>query len=204
MLRLADVGEKNRIATLYLREGGRVAAVARGARGSSRRFGGGLDHFVRARFTFARTRTGLPVLNELSIVEPYEGLRGDVLAYAAASFVTELVLETTAEHDPSPRAYDWLVTCLGQTCAAPFDTVLAFQLGWFQCLGVLPPLDPEGLREAGFPLLSAEERDGANALVAFRSVSPDSRRAVGRLTKALRERVLTRPMKSEAFLRELL
>ena len=45
VVRLVDYGEADRIVTLMTRDFGKVAALARGARRSGRRFGGGLGLF---------------------------------------------------------------------------------------------------------------------------------------------------------------
>ena len=46
VLRLVDTGEADRVVTLLTRERGKVAAYARGARASRRRFGGSLEPFT--------------------------------------------------------------------------------------------------------------------------------------------------------------
>lgn len=210
ILRVTDYGEKHRIVTLFLREQGRASALARGARSSTRRFGGGLDLFVRTQVQFARSgANALPVLAELNVIDTYEGLHADVTRYAVASFFAELVLETTAERDPSPAGYAWLTRCLASLASwtpESTDLLLAFQLGWFHTLGILPPLTDEAFASASLPALSDDERSAANELVETLALSDGrpGRHAIGRLTRTLRERVLNKPLRSETFLRELL
>ena len=80
VLRLVDHGERNRIVTLFTPEHGRVAAMARSARGKSRRFGGHLDLFHRgdAMLAHSRRQGGMSTLTGFEVRATYEAIRNYV------------------------------------------------------------------------------------------------------------------------------
>jgi recombinational DNA repair protein (RecF pathway) len=211
VLRLTDYRDRDRIVTLFSRQAGRISAVGRGARGSQKRFGGTLDLFVHAEVVLPVGR-GMATLGELRPISVHEALRADLTKFAIASFIAELVLVTTPEAQPAPEAFDWLVANLATLDASPSaerrDLLLGFQLGWFHHHGVLPPLDAVHLAEAGLPILDDDTADAARALLRPKLevvvLDREQTRALGALTKAVRERLVDRPLHSYDFLAQLL
>jgi DNA repair protein RecO len=213
ILRLIDHGEKHRIVTFYTPTHGRIAAIARGARGSIRRFGGHLDlfHHGQAILNIRSTGTRLAVLNGFSATQPFEGIRRDIVRFAIASFWAELVLTCTAEGNPSENQYSLLLDALTrlnnseQECRR--DLILAFQLQWFFAMGVLPDLDEESLHSAQLPMLNEQTMALARALLSGMDIPELDGPLfanVGVLTRALRERVVGRQLVSIPFLFQML
>ncbi len=211
ILRLVDHAEKNRVVTFFTAEHGPLAAYARNARGSKRRFGGHLDLFHRGEAEFGRRKTGLATLTSFEVREPREGLRTDVVRFAIASFFAELVLQTTAEGDANPAQFEVLIDCLDRLATGHEserrDLILAFQLRWFDAMGNLPPLTEAGLAQARLPYLEPQPMAIARGLRAGVDIPElDAARftAVGALTRALRGRCLSRPLESTRFLHQVL
>ncbi|MCP4600541.1 MAG: DNA repair protein RecO [Proteobacteria bacterium] len=102
LLRSVDYGESDRIVTLFLREIGKISALARGARKSWRRFGGALELFSLSEVTVVpgQGRSRLWRLEEASLISSHAGLARDLNRIGAASFILELVRETIPEHEP--------------------------------------------------------------------------------------------------------
>ena len=86
VLRTVDTGESDRVVTLLSRERGKVAAFARGARASRRRFGGSLEPFTlvtaEVRERPARTCSGSTRSRRC---EAFGGIRGDLARIACAA-----------------------------------------------------------------------------------------------------------------------
>ena len=213
ILRRIEHGERNRIITFFTQEHGKVTAYARGARGVSKRFGGQLDLFQLGAVTFGRRRqaSSMAVLSEFQIHSAYLGVRADITKFAIASFWAELALTTSADHDPAPEHFTLLCNALSalerSDVSSRRDLILGFQLRWFDSMGVLPPLDDEGLSRANLPILSERSLAIARALVQGVSIEElDAEHAdeVGSLTRSIRHGVIQKSMASAQFLHQVL
>jgi DNA repair protein RecO len=212
IIRLVDQGERNRIVTLLTAERGRIATIARGARGKSRRFGGHLDLFHQGKAVVSRRgRSGLATLQKFDVQQPFEGIRQDIVKFAVASFLIELVAHTTVDESSDKSQYALVAQMLGELAQKPSafarHVLLKFQLRWFYLLGLLPELTDEGLVNAQLTHISSDSIAVAQAYFEGRldDCEEDEHTAdVGRLTRELRRRVLSRPLASESFLRQVL
>jgi len=212
VLRMIDHGETGRIVTFYTPTLGRIAAMARGARGKSRRFSGHLDLFHRGEATLKSSRRGgLATLAEFSAGQLYDSLRQDLERFATASFFVELVLMSTVDHDPAADQFALIAEALETVATSdrPLrpDVILSFQLRWFDALGELPDLSGGDLADAHLPHLDDGAIAVARALsqgVNVRDLDEARFRAVGALTRALRHRISGRPMASSTLLSQLL
>jgi DNA repair protein RecO (recombination protein O) len=92
VLRAVDFGESDLVVHLLLPGSGRLAAIAKGARRSTRRFPGVLDLFNRLRVEIERSRRGaLARIEHARLVDAHVGLRGDARRFALACFLLELL-----------------------------------------------------------------------------------------------------------------
>ena len=98
LLRSVDYGESDRVLTLLSEERGKIAAIARGARSSRKRFGGALEPFALLEVSLARGRGSLPRLAEASLLRAYAGLSRSLGRVGAAGFALELSGEVLPEH----------------------------------------------------------------------------------------------------------
>jgi DNA repair protein RecO (recombination protein O) len=144
VLRTVDTGEADRVVTLLSRERGKVAAFARGARASRRRFGGALEPFTLVRAE-VRERPGAELLglDSLAVVDAFAGIRGDLARIACAAYAAELARDLVRDHEPHEDLFDLLGAYLaGLARAAASPTGLrAFELGALRAAGLLPRLD---------------------------------------------------------------
>jgi DNA repair protein RecO (recombination protein O) len=153
VLRTVDHGETDRVVTLLARGHGRLAAFARAARVSRKRFGGALEPFTLVRAELSG-RGGDDRLLRLDSVAPeraFHAIRGDLARIACAAYATELARELTRDHQPHDDLFDLLVDYLGRLDAAPARpaTLRAFELAALAAAGYQPRLDacarlPEG------------------------------------------------------------
>ncbi|GAB4260747.1 MAG: hypothetical protein Kow0092_09780 [Deferrisomatales bacterium] len=90
LLRATPYGEADLVAVLLSPCHGRVAALAKGARRSRRRFGGVLDYFNLLEVQVRPGRSGLGRLLDADLLRTYAAVRRDVEAYRTAGQMLEI------------------------------------------------------------------------------------------------------------------
>ena len=144
VLRTVDTGESDRVVTLLSRERGKVAAFARGARASRRRFGGSLEPFTLVTAE-VRERPGAELLGLDSVtpLQAFGGIRGDLARIACAAYAAELSRDLVRDHEPHEELFDLLAAYLAALdgAAARPAGLRAFELGALRAAGLLPRLD---------------------------------------------------------------
>jgi DNA repair protein RecO (recombination protein O) len=144
VLRTVDTGEADRVVTLLTRERGKVAAFARAARASRRRFGGALEPFTLVAAE-VRERPGAELLGLESVtpLRAFGGIRSDLARIACAAYAAELTREIVRDHEPHDDLFDLLEEYLGVLDEAPARPagLRAFELGALRAAGLSPRLD---------------------------------------------------------------
>ena len=143
-----DLGEYDRLVTLYTREHGRLAVVARGARRLRSRFAGALELFTWGDAVgFEREGRPLVQLDHFDIRQPFRRLREDLESLGQGARMIEAVARLTAERDAQPLCFALLLRGLRalDAGAAPARVQLAFALRLLDLLGHRPRLDRCGL-----------------------------------------------------------
>ncbi len=141
VLRRRDLGEADRILTLFTRELGKVRVVAKGVRRPLSRLGGHLDLFARTQVLLARGRE-LDVVTQAQLLESFLGLRHEPWRAGWAGYLADLTDRATADADPQPALYDLLVESLRMlaTGADSFVIVRRFEMRLLVLLGYQPEL----------------------------------------------------------------
>jgi DNA repair protein RecO (recombination protein O) len=111
VLRRTNLGEADRIVTLFCRDQGKVAAVAKGARRQQSRLSGRLELFSHVRVLLAVGRT-LDVISQVEVVHTHSLLRGDLDRLGFAAFAVELTDRATADREPAPEIFESLCGAL--------------------------------------------------------------------------------------------
>ncbi|MGV1099284.1 DNA repair protein RecO [Thiovibrio sp. JS02] len=141
VLQVKDHGDSDKIVILYTREQGKIAAIAKGAKRSKKRFVNKLEPFSLLATHLAPSRTSsLMRLDEADLLAPYPILRESYPQYIAASLLCELVLHWTREHDSDEELFDLLTWAL-EGLAAGGDgprTVIFFHIRMLDILGYRP------------------------------------------------------------------
>lgn len=112
VLRRRDLGEADRLLTLFTPEYGKIQAIAKGARKPQSRKAGHIESFMRSKMLFARGRN-LDLVTQAEMVEAYRPLREDLVRVTYASHAVELLDRFTAENDAHPDLYHLLCDALG-------------------------------------------------------------------------------------------
>ena len=103
-----DLGESDRIIRFLTAEGGRVAAVARGARRSKKRFGGALDAGTRVDIALRQGRSNLASLTAVDIRHAPNRARTDMNRIALMLYGCEICAGLAPEDGPAPRLFTLL------------------------------------------------------------------------------------------------
>ncbi len=128
VIRRTNLGEADRVVTLFTRERGKLAVAAKGARKPKSRFAGRLELFTHLRVLLAVGRT-LDVVSQVEVIDPFASLRQDLARMGNASLVAEAVDRATADREPSSEIFSLVRTTL--ELIRDGDSELAAT--WFAC-----------------------------------------------------------------------
>jgi DNA repair protein RecO (recombination protein O) len=105
VLRVRDFGESDRVVQLLTPALGRVAAIAKGARRSRRRFPGTLDLFCHLRCDLDRRGPDrLARLDQAALLDAFPGLREQAARFGMACYLVELLGRLAPEGAAPPDA----------------------------------------------------------------------------------------------------
>ncbi len=146
MLRTIEYGDFDLITTFFTLQHGKVAALAKNARKSVRRFGGSLELFslVDIVYAYGKKKGRLPILSESTVVSHFENIRGDITKTAFASFWAELAFMWTEDGQPQEELFNLLVHALGALHKGGSDDKqlnLLFALRFLEMSGLAPNLE---------------------------------------------------------------
>ena len=144
VLSTVDYGEADRVVTLFTRDLGKVAAIARGVRKGQRRFGAGVSAFGVGEATLReRPAAELMILDGFEAGPGWPGLLEDMAKMAHAGYACELVRELSPMRQPDQRIFTLLVEMLDLLDGAPARTSLlrSFELHLLDAVGLQPTLD---------------------------------------------------------------
>ena len=144
VIRTVEVFETSLVATLFTRELGKVAVLAKGARRLKSSLQGGLDLLgVSDIVLLPKASESLDLLTEASRVESFPSLRRDLAALYAGYYIAELLNDLTDLHDPHPKLFDAAritLRHLGDAELRPWR-MLRFELACLRELGLMPTFD---------------------------------------------------------------
>jgi DNA repair protein RecO (recombination protein O) len=143
VVRTVDYGEADRIVTLFCQGAGKLSAIARGARKSTRRFGAALALFGTGEAKLTE-RPG----SELATLESFDGARGfphltsDMVKVAHGGYACELVRELSPPRQPEPEVFALLIALLERLDAEPprAERLRLFEMRLLDLVGLRPEL----------------------------------------------------------------
>lgn len=111
VLKHAELGEADRIVTLFSQNQGRIRVVAKGARKSRSGSGARLDLFnvIDAQFYSGRDLDGV---TQAVTAERFPEIAADLERFAAASAICDAAIRTTPERERNPAVYSLLIDSL--------------------------------------------------------------------------------------------
>ncbi|GMV08250.1 MAG: DNA repair protein RecO [Gemmatimonadota bacterium] len=145
LLRAHAYGETSRILRFYTRDHGLLSVMARGVRTRSGKGSTTLDTFATGELSaYVRPQRELHTMKDFACSRPRTALGADVLRFAGASAVAELVVAHT-DQEPHPEVFEALESGLDLLEAAPAAMVPAACLSgaWrvVVAFGFAPELD---------------------------------------------------------------
>ncbi len=147
VLRRHNIGEADRVLTLFTPTYGKVRAVAKGVRRMKSRLAGHVELFSRVDVLLAHGRS-LDIVTQAEVRDPFRALRGDLWKAAYASYVAELVDRFAEERHDGPES------------RILFD-VLVGALGYFDRLGIVAPAVADGAPAVAVPPPEVSAPDAA-------------------------------------------
>ena len=182
ILRTRPLTETSLIVHWLTRDFGRIATVAKGARGPKSSFRGKLDLFFRADFSFVRSRrSDLHILREIVLLENHPGIRTDFDRVAYAAYAAELIELATETETPVPEFFELFASWLAALNHASLSrsAVLAFEWKLLELSGVQPDITNARLTRSAKALTERVASAGWNELVEI-TAGVEEAREVGR------------------------
>ncbi len=142
VLRHANLGEADRIVTLYTREQGKLRAIAKGARKIRSRKAGHLEPFTHITVQLAKTRD-MPIVTQVETIHGYLPLRDNLSLTGYASYVLELLDRFTFDQEGGNSAmFRLLIETLDRLCEMedPWVAIRFYEIQLLDFLGFRPHL----------------------------------------------------------------
>ncbi len=135
VLRTRELGEADRIVTLYSKQKGKVQLVAKGVKKPKSKLVGGILNFTHAQYWYYQGR-GLGILSQYDIHESFQILKSDLKKYAYATYMAELVQEFTLEGEENEGLFLTFLTSLHLLKTQDLDLATRlFEMRLLRCLG---------------------------------------------------------------------
>lgn len=144
VIRMVDFSESSCVVTLFSRDFGKLAVLAKGARRPKNPFDSALDLLTVCRIVFLhKSSDALDLLTEAKMVRRFRSASRSVTHLYAAYYVAELLEMLTDTADPHEELYTAAVDALGALDKQQHvgATLARFELTALRVLGHLPSLD---------------------------------------------------------------
>lgn len=141
VLKRHDYGEADRILTVYTRERGKIAIIAKGVRRIASRKAGHVELFTHAQMLLAEGRN-LDVLTQVEMIDAFPRLRDDLVRMTYAYHIAEIVDRFEQDDHASPATFQLLRDSLSALGDVDDPSVVAryFELRYLSFIGYRPHL----------------------------------------------------------------
>jgi DNA repair protein RecO (recombination protein O) len=141
ILKRMDLGEADRIVTLFSRDVGKIRAVAKGVRRTTSRSAGHLEPFTLSDVMFAVGRD-LDIISQADTLESFRTVREDLVLTTHAYYLAEMVDLLTEDRLENRGVFDALVEGLRDLALNPDArlVLVIFHLRLLEALGYRPEL----------------------------------------------------------------
>ncbi|MBM7691798.1 DNA repair protein RecO (recombination protein O) [Peribacillus deserti] len=172
VIRRSNYGENNKIITLYTREWGKIAVMARGASKPSSRFSSVTQLFNYGSY-LVQSSKGMGGLQQGETFSSMRSIREDIISTAYASYIVELLDKSVEDRKPNPYLFELLYQSLNYINEGYDSEIIKFifEMKMLDVLGLHPSLNQcascgsaEGnfsfsIREGGFICHRCIEKD---------------------------------------------
>lgn len=111
ILKRRNVGETDRLLTLFTREAGRMTVRAKGVRAATSKRGAHIELFNTVKAQIIEGR-GMPILAQTEIISDRSALKTDIKLLRIAYHIVEVVDRLTADRQPQTEVYELLERAL--------------------------------------------------------------------------------------------
>lgn len=141
VLRHMEMGEADRLLTLFTEKQGKVRAIAKGVRKLHSRKAGHLEPFTHVNLQLARGRN-LPIITQAETIDAFLGVRENLESLGHAAYVTELVDRFTFEGEENAPIFRLVIQTLHrlQAAADPALVLRYYEMRLLDLLGFRPEL----------------------------------------------------------------
>ncbi|WP_100398308.1 DNA repair protein RecO [Bacillus sp. FJAT-44742] len=142
VLRTISYGESNVIVTLFTREAGKIAVMAKGAKKPKSRLASITQPFMYGMFLYYKG-SGMSTLSQGDPVNSFKLVRADINKTAYASYFVEMVDKLTEEKERNPYLFELLLQLLQYLNEEMDEEVLMriFETKMTAVAGIKPELD---------------------------------------------------------------
>lgn len=149
VLRSIDYGETNQIVTLFTRQRGKIAAMAKGARRSGSRFGSTLQPMSYTHVViYYKPSRGVQTLSESSHVHFFDGIMRSLESVSCGLRIVELVHALMQDEEQNASAFNLVLQTLerlNRTFERTDNLLFYFQLRFASVLGFAPDINRDAL-----------------------------------------------------------
>jgi DNA repair protein RecO (recombination protein O) len=141
ILRRRDLGEADRLLTVYSREHGKLRHIAKGVRRPQSRKAGHLELFNRVRLLVARGRD-LDIITQAEAIDSYPRIHADLLLVGYAGYAIELLDHFTVDAEQNANLYRLIVGALERLDQGevPVSVIRHYELRLLDEVGFRPEL----------------------------------------------------------------
>jgi len=145
ILRRVDYGDYDLILSFLTSDRGKISAIAKSAKKSTKRFAGVLEQFSILQIVCSTgRRSSLPILQEALLIKPFPRIRADIEKTAYASYWSELIdswSEEGQQQNDLFRLFRHVLVQLDQSGMPPAVLSILFQLRFLRISGFRPNLN---------------------------------------------------------------
>jgi DNA repair protein RecO (recombination protein O) len=135
-----NLGESDRILTLFSPSKGKIRAIAKGSRKTKSKFSGHTELFTFCDFIIS-TGKSLEIITDSELISNYLALKPDMESVKTAYFMAEVIGKLLPDEQPNEDIYKLFLWCLGRLNSDKINLVrLIFVARILKILGIYPEL----------------------------------------------------------------
>lgn len=142
VLRNQELGEADKIVTLYSQKFGKIRGVARGVRKKTSKFGSGVEIFTCADYLiYGKENKELDIITQVQIIHSFQEIREDLDKIICGAFILELVDTLVAGREKDPLLFSLILQTLTWLKGEINELIIpTFALKIMSLLGLKPSL----------------------------------------------------------------
>lgn len=139
IIRTQDYGETHKIVTIFTKELGKIAVIARGAKKPKSRMSALAQLFIHGQFLIQLGK-GLGVLQQGEIIQSHRLIRQDIIQAAYASYLTELTDKLMDDKKPNHYIYQQFSLALKSLSEDkdPLVMTMMYEMKLYKISGIAP------------------------------------------------------------------